>query len=192
MTKLVATTESDTPGRLVLVVGPSGAGKDTLIDLARERCDGDARIVFPRRVVTRETSGDEFNLAATPAEFAAARARGDFVLAWEAHGLGYGVPRSIIDDTARGRVVVVNVSRTVITVARDCFARIVVVLVTAPPEILAARLAARARGSDGDLGARLRRSEGLAPVAADVTINNVGAAVDHAGELLAVVRGGLA
>lgn len=42
------------PGRLVLVVGPSGAGKDTVLTLARDACRG--TVLFPRRVVTRPAS----------------------------------------------------------------------------------------------------------------------------------------
>ena len=38
------------PGRLVLVAGPSGAGKDTLIAHARAACRNDATVVFPRRM----------------------------------------------------------------------------------------------------------------------------------------------
>ncbi|WP_208978408.1 hypothetical protein [Pseudovibrio denitrificans] len=41
------------PGALVMVVGPSGAGKDTLIYGYKDRCEGDANIMFARRLITR-------------------------------------------------------------------------------------------------------------------------------------------
>ena len=53
LTMSADTTGRIGPGRLVLVVGPSGAGKDTLLGLARTACAEDGNIVFPRRVVTR-------------------------------------------------------------------------------------------------------------------------------------------
>lgn len=182
-------------GRLVLVVGPSGAGKDTLIGLAQAACAGNSGVVFPRRIVTREASAHEPNLRLSPAEFDEALARGDFALHWDAHGLRYALPRSIADDLAAGRTVVANVSRTVIDAARARFARanadVVVALVTAPAEVLAARLALRQRASDGRLDERLGRSATLAEISPDVTISNTGRAEDHAGDLLAVIlRGG--
>ena len=44
-----------------------------------------------------------------------------------------------------------NVSRTVIAAARAAYADVVVVLITAPAEVLAGRIAARARDSDGSI-----------------------------------------
>jgi ribose 1,5-bisphosphokinase len=176
------------PGRLILVVGPSGAGKDTLIGLARAACADDRDIVFPRRVVTREASPFEDNLCVDSEAFGQALARGDFAVHWDAHGHCYALPGTVNDDIRAGRTVVANVSRTVVEQLRRCYADVVVVSVTASPDILAARLAARARGSDGAIDRRLGRA--VDDTAADVTIVNVGSAEEHARRLLGIVRGG--
>jgi ribose 1,5-bisphosphokinase len=176
------------PGRLVLVVGPSGAGKDTLIGLARDACAGNGSIVFPRRVVTREASTFEDNEQVSVEAFRQARNGGAFAVHWEAHGHGYGLPRAIDDDIRAGRTVVANVSRTVIEAMRRAYADVVVVSITAPPEILRERLAVRARGSDGQLSERLGRA--VDEVVPDVIITNVGIAGQHAQELLRAIRGG--
>lgn len=176
------------PGRLVLVVGPSGAGKDTLLRLARAACVDDHSVVFPRRVVTRESSADEDNIAVTSDEFHRAREHGDFAVHWEAHGHSYALSTGINDDIRTGRTVVANVSRTVIGALRRTYANVVAVAVTAPPDVLAARLAARARHSDGNIAARLTRSVDVASAPADVTILNAGSADYHSRQLLRVIR----
>ena len=173
-------------GRLIAVVGPSGAGKDTLINLARAACAGDDNISFPRRVVTREGSRFEDNRQVSVEAFRQALARGEFALHWKAHGHCYALPRAIDDELRTGRTVVANLSRTVIDAIRRTYAGATVVLVTAPPEILAARLAARDRGSDADIGHRLGRR--VEDVAADMTILNVGSAEDHAQELIEIIK----
>jgi ribose 1,5-bisphosphokinase len=176
------------PGRLVLVVGPSGAGKDTLLRLAHTACIEDSGIVFPRRIVTRASSADEDNIAVSPDEFRRARDHGDFAVSWEAHGHGYGLPRQIDEDIREGRAVVVNVSRTVIAALRNAYANVVVVAITAPPDVLAQRLAARARVSDGNVAERLTRSVDDSAAQADVTILNTGSADYHGRQLVRVIR----
>ena len=174
------------PGRLVLVVGPSGAGKDTLLGLAQAACIEDSEIVFPRRVVTRESSAAEDNVAVSPDKFREALAHGDFAVHWEAHGHSYALPLEINDDIRAGRTVVANVSRMVVGALRGAYARVVVVAITAPPEVLAERLAARARRSDGNIGERLSRS--VDDAQADVTIVNAGSAEYHSRQLVRVIR----
>jgi ribose 1,5-bisphosphokinase len=177
------------PGRLVLVVGPSGAGKDTLLNLARGECAEGDRIVFPRRIVTRQASAFEDNEEMDPAAFRHALAEAQFAVHWEAHGHCYALPRTIEEDVRRGRTVVVNVSRTVIAALRRAYAHVVVVLITAPEEVLAARLAGRHRSSDGDIGARLHRTVEQAASIADVTIVNVGDVQVHAHALAELIKG---
>jgi ribose 1,5-bisphosphokinase len=176
------------PGRLVLVVGPSGAGKDTLLRLAQAACVDDDDIVFPRRIVTRESSADEDNMAMSPDEFRRACEHGDFAVHWDAHGHSYALPLDINDDIRAGRAVVANVSRTVIAALREAYANVVVVAITAPPDVLAQRLAARARHSDGNLADRLTRGVDDATAQADVTILNAGSADYHGRHLLRVIR----
>lgn len=188
VTSEVAEADAIGPGRLVLVVGPSGAGKDTLLRLAQAACTDDHDIVFPRRVVTRASSADEDNIAVSPDEFARARDHGDFAVHWDAHGHSYALPLEITDDIRAGRAVVVNVSRTVIAALRQNYANVVVVAITAPPDVLAQRLAARARHSDGNIADRLARSVDDASANADVTILNAGSADYHGRQLVRVIR----
>ncbi|OAF11588.1 phosphonate metabolism protein/1,5-bisphosphokinase (PRPP-forming) PhnN [Bradyrhizobium neotropicale] len=176
------------PGRLVLVVGPSGAGKDTLLRLAQAACIDDHDVVFPRRVVTRESSAAEDNVAVSADEFRRGLDHGDFAVHWEAHGHSYALPLEINDDIRAGRTVVVNVSRTVIGALRGTYANVVVVAITAPPDVLAERLAARARLSDGNIAQRLARNVDDAAAQADVTIVNAGSAEYHGRHLVRVIR----
>lgn len=175
------------PGLLVLVVGPSGAGKDTLIGLAQARCAKCSDIVFPVRTVTREASQHESNRSVTPDAFALEAEAGAFALWWYAHGHGYGIPKAIDDELRAGRSVVVNVSRGVIRDARKRYANVKVVHVTAPADVLAERLAARNRPSDGSLTARLARASDENDLRPDVVIENTGEAEAGAARLLAVI-----
>ena len=161
------------PGWLILVVGPSGAGKDTLLAHAREGCHADPNIVFPRRMVTRPASSAEDHATVSAEAFEAMAAAGGFALWWRAHELSYGVPSSIDDDIRAGRTIVCNVSRTIIAPARALYARVAAVLITAPADIRAARLAQRSRESADSVADRLRRGDALADVPVDFIIENV-------------------
>jgi len=194
MTETLTTATADQsaaigPGRLVLVVGPSGAGKDTLLGLARAACADDNNVVFPRRVITREPSASEDNEEVSIDTFQEALARGEYAMHWEAHGHCYGLPRAIDDEIRAGRTIVANVSRTVIGGMRRTYADVVVVLITAPPNVLAERIAMRARSSDGMVENRLRRAVEDASATPDVTIVNTGSAEYHARQLVRVIKG---
>jgi ribose 1,5-bisphosphokinase len=181
-------------GAFVAVVGPSGAGKDTLIAHAKAALADEPQVDFVRRVITRPCDGateDHDTLA--DAEFVEALADGALALAWEAHGLRYGLPASIDGAIENGHVAVANVSRGALPALRLRYANVAVVEVTADPEILAERLAGRGRESRGEILARLART-----ITCDTTGPNA-IALDNSGpkhvagdKLVAIIRKAMA
>src|SRR3989338_10767285 len=147
-------------GRLFLVVGPSGAGKDTLLAgaLAADPRRHWAGGVTPRQ----EGGGGEPFEGVDQAEFDCRLAQGDFALHWEAHGLRYGVPKAQLTALGEGRVVLVNGSRGAMAQAWAAYPDLRVIVITAPAEVLAERLAARGREGRAGVLARLSRA-GLPP-----------------------------
>jgi ribose 1,5-bisphosphokinase len=162
------------PGRLALVVGPSGAGKDAVLNGAKAHCAGDDTIVFPRRIVTRPAGPHEDHDSLDLAAFEQARHDGLFAFWWEAHDLKYAIPRSAEAAIEAGQTVVCNVSRGIVDQLRRRYAEVICVAVTAPDEVLTARLAGRARASDGSLTARIARNRLFDGMAPDACIDNSG------------------
>ena len=172
-------------GRLIVVLGPSGSGKDTLMSYARKALDGSADVLFVRRTITRSVdAGSEDHIAMTEAEFDAAIDEGRFSLTWAANGLRYGLPRVIEAHLAEGRLAVVNGSRGAWNVIRQVFPSAVAVEIFVDPATLAQRLQGRARESAAEIEARLLRASALTTgFEADVTIDNSGP-VEMAGAAL--------
>lgn len=179
-------------GILLAVVGPSGAGKDTLIRLALERIGDEPRLSLARRVITRTCDGaSELHDTLDENAFAQAEADGRFCLTWRAHGLAYGLPRSVADEVSNGALVIANLSRRSLKAAADRFPRLAVVEITAPREVLVARIAERGRETRQEIEARIARS---VPVEAGegvwrfLRIDNSGSAGEGASRLEAHIR----
>lgn len=173
-----------------MVVGPSGAGKDTLMDAARAELAGDEAFHFARRLITRPAmAGAEDHDSCDEAAFAAAEAKGDLALSWRAHGLSYGIPAAELAGLAKGDVVIANISRGAIPAAEGLAERVLAINITAPVAVLAKRLAARGRESEADIAARLAREAPLKTQRAQtVTIMNDRSIAEASAELLAVLR----
>lgn len=147
-------------GRLIYVVGPSGAGKDSLLGWLREHLPPDAGIAFARRTITRPSAGpgDEQHEAMAVADFARLRDAGGFAIHWEANGLHYGVRDAELNAHRDGRTVVVNGSRAYLAEAMRRVPTLTVVHVTAGIETLRRRLLERGRESPAQVSARVQRA----------------------------------
>lgn len=175
-------------GTLVLVVGPSGVGKDSLIGYCRSRLEGRAPVLFPQRVITRLGGHDsEDHQPLSETAFQRHARQGAFALHWRAHGLAYGIPLSIEDDLAAGHHVVVNVSRSIVEEARRLFAPLLVVSVHATPEALTARLHGRQRESAEEIRARLMRADAHVVQGPDIIRLDNSGPLEQAGETLVTV-----
>jgi ribose 1,5-bisphosphokinase len=158
--------------RLIVVVGPSGAGKDSVLRAwAALRAHDAAAVHLAQRVITRPADGGaEQHEPVSREDFAALREMGAFATAWQAHGLDYGVRHRALAPLATGAWVVLNSSRAHLPVLRRQAPALSVVEVTAPAAVRARRLADRAREDEADVASRLQRA---APaVQADLTLVN--------------------
>jgi ribose 1,5-bisphosphokinase len=174
------------PGRMILVVGPSGAGKDTLMAALKDRVKDNDSVVFARRAVTRDAdASSEDHDTLSRSDFETLVSTGNVALSWEAHGLGYVVPQSYDRAIRDGKTVIANGSRKVLQKASDKYETAIVLLITAPVEILAERLAARGRETREDIEARLKRAD-LEPDNVDnlVRIENTGTPEEGVADML--------
>lgn len=171
-------------GRLIAIVGPSGVGKDTLIEGALAELPNLTQI---RRVITRpEEAGGEDYQGVTEATFEAMSAAGEFAFEWKAHGLRYGIPVEIDAWLAAGQDLLFNGSRATLPALRDTYPKLEIILITAPPELLAERLASRGRESVAEIAARLARRVDPVPEGARIVVNSGSVADGVAGLISAL------
>lgn len=164
------TTDIPKAGQLVAVVGPSGVGKDTLIDAFAMVCP-DA--IVARRIITRAAGapGEDHDMV-SEALFDAQLALGRYAVHWSAHGLRYAIPATIDAHLAKGRLVVFNGSRKALPAIRARYPRLQVVMLTASVDVLQRRLQARGRESAREIAARLKRASLDPPHDAHVIVND--------------------
>ena len=145
-------------GRLVYLMGPSGSGKDSLIDAARDAL-AQLDCVVARRVITRSAeSVGEAALGLTPQAFAELAREGGFALSWHANGLDYGIPVQIDQWLAQGLHVLVNGSRGHLPLVKERYPQLLPILLTVNTDVLRERLQRRGRESSEEIETRLARN----------------------------------
>ena len=169
-------------GRLIFVMGPSGAGKDALLGFARSRLAGES-VLFAHRYITRAAGSGENHIALSADEFDVRSALGLFALEWSSHALRYGIGVELDAWLARGCTVVANGSRQHVPHALARYPQTELVHVIAEPHILAARLGARARETADEVAARLARQAPFAvPDSVRVTTIDNSSTLEEAGD----------
>jgi ribose 1,5-bisphosphokinase len=147
-------------GPLVYVMGPSGAGKDSVMNRARVLLPAEAPVFFAHRYITRPADvGGENHVALSETEFVLRRDHGLFAFDWEAHGNRYAIGREVETWRNAGLTVVVSGSREHFLRADGLDADTQPVLITASAQHLAERLSARGREGNGAAAERLGRGE---------------------------------
>lgn len=174
--------------RLIFLIGPSGSGKDSLIDAVRGDLQA-AGIEIARRVITRSAEArGEAALGVSPERFEAMRTAGDFALHWQANGLCYGIPAQVDQWLAAGTSVLVNGSRGHLAEARRRYPQLLAVGLTVSNDALRGRLLARGRESAEEIEQRLARNASLPAYDAGVhVLDNSGSLETAARALLALL-----
>lgn len=156
-------------------MGPSGAGKDSVLGYARTHLDRRDRIVFAHRYITRPAgAGGENHIALTRSEFDLRKAAGLFAFDWQAHETCYGIGIEVQHWRHAGLTVVVSGSRGNFAALDPEPGAIVPVVITAPPALLAQRLAERGRETEAQILSRLQRTPETANDPTTVVIDNSG------------------
>jgi len=156
-----ASARRSATGRLIFLIGPSGSGKDSLIDAAREQLTA-AGVKIARRIITRSAEAKgEAAQGVTAQQFEAMRAQGAFAMNWQANGLNYGIAQHVDQWLEAGSAVLVNGSRAYLAEARRRYPDLLAVLIDVKPQVLRQRLLARGRETPDEIEQRLARNAGL-------------------------------
>jgi guanylate kinase len=147
------------PGRLVVISGPSGVGKSTLIErLTRHEKCRLAVSATTRSPRPGEQDGVHYRFIAQD-EFAAMAGRGEFLESATVHGDSYGTPRSeVVPWMERGWTVILDVDTQGFRAVRKSMSCTGVFVMPPSIEILDARLKGRGTEDPAKVAQRLQNA----------------------------------
>ncbi len=148
-------------GKLIYLVGPSGAGKDTLINELRNNEELKDKLFISQRYITRPPSSrqdGEQHIALSRDEFLQLQQQNEFALSWQAHGTYYGIRAEIGEYLNSGMHVLVNGSRQYLETAKLIFPNLALAWLRVDNDVLQRRLLARGREPADKIQLRLHRN----------------------------------
>lgn len=173
--------------KLFLVVGNSGSGKDSLIQAVKNKFSiQNKEIKVPIRVITRPASPDTEDFESISEEaFNILKNQGEFALDWYIYGLYYGVRKKIDLWMSQGNPVLINVSRSILNVAKQKYPHLKIIFVKVPFEITAKRIKKRAREDVESIKKRMERARKNQNLpSADFVVDNSGDLEEAAKQML--------
>ena len=145
--------------RLIYVMGPSGAGKDSLLDWLKKKLPPQSPIRFAKRTIDRplQAQGEQHE-SVDSATFERLQQEQSFAMHWLANGRQYGVRHSELEPLQQQQWLLVNGSRAHLPEALRQFKGLSVLHISASADILRARLLARQRETPEAVEARVQRA----------------------------------
>ena len=177
--------------RLIYTLGPSGAGKDSLLAWLKDRLPPHAPVHFARRVIDRARHDwGEQHESVSPESFLRLRDEDAFALHWKANGHQYGIRHIEVLAAQSPSWVLLNGSRAHLSLAIEKFPELTVLHITASAEVLRARLISRQRENAVAVEARVQRSiDWQAPAGCNLLQIRNDSSLDAAGyQLLQALR----
>lgn len=142
--------------KLYYLMGPSGAGKDSVLDWLRASEHRPASLQVAHRYLTRPIKArDENYVYLNEAEFSQRKSQGLFMLDWASHQTRYAVGCEVRDWLNAGMNVVFNGSRAHFEQALIQYPELIGLYLDVEDEILEQRLRARGRDSEASIQERL-------------------------------------
>ena len=147
------------PGRLIYLMGPSGSGKDSLIEAAALVLQQFGCLVAQRTITRSAEAVGEAAVGVSSSEFQLLKEQGAFALSWHANGLDYGIPAHIDRWLAAGHHVLINGSRAHLKLVQLDYPTLVPILLTVEYGVLRQRLVSRGRETAQQVDERLLRNQ---------------------------------
>jgi len=138
--------------KIVLIVGASGVGKDTLLKESKK--DLKKNCNFIKRYITRKPDKSEKNYYVDDYAFELLKHNSFFVSTWSAHGNFYGIAKNSIKSGLN----IISISRSKIKDFEKVFDDVYTIHVSVPKEELRNRLLLRDRESGEEIEKRLNRT----------------------------------